>query len=75
MPVTLDFAKKRQRKRKKPLFTLGSVHSTKASGAEQTSETNNSNLRYLQAWPGISVTVKQTQVAVKAGLEPGAAGL
>ena len=28
---------------KKPLFTLGSVYSTSASGAEQTTETNISN--------------------------------
>ena len=27
-----------------PLFTLGSVYSTSASGAEQTIETNNSNI-------------------------------
>ena len=26
-----------------PLFTLGSIYSTKASGAEQIPETNNSN--------------------------------
>ena len=26
-----------------PLFTLGSIYSTKASGAEQMPETNNSN--------------------------------
>ena len=26
-----------------PLFTLGSIYSTNASGAEQMSETNNSN--------------------------------
>ena len=31
-------------KDKDPLFTLGSVYSPKASGAEQTTETNNSNL-------------------------------
>ena len=28
---------------KRPLFTLGSVYSTNASGAEQATETNNSN--------------------------------
>ena len=31
-----------------PLFTLGSVYSPKASGAEQTTETNNSNLTLKQ---------------------------
>ena len=28
-----------------PLFTLGSVYSTSASGAKQTIETNNSNIK------------------------------
>ena len=32
-----------KKKKIQPLFTLGSVYSTSASGAEQTIETNNSN--------------------------------
>ena len=31
-------------KKIQPLFTLGSAYSTSASGAEQTIETNNSNI-------------------------------
>ena len=38
------FKKKNKQKKKQPLFTLGSVYSTSASGAEQTIETNNSNI-------------------------------
>ena len=62
-----------------PLFTLGSIYSTNASGSEQLPETNNllaegKPAGYLQTWPRI-LTREQIQLAVRAGLELGTSEL
>ena len=56
-----------------PLFTLGSIYSTNASGSEQLPKTNNllaegKPAGYLQTWPRI-LTREQIQLVVRAGLE------
>ena len=59
-----------------PLFTLGSIYSTYASGAKQMAETNNSNI-ILQAWSRIWTWDyrEPIQQAVRAGLELGTSEL
>ena len=74
------------------LSTLGSVHSTSASGAEQRMETNfqiEHSIGKSLNWPEanqldiykrgqgfeLGATEKQIQVVIRAGLEPGTAGL
>ena len=73
-----------------PLFSLGSIYSTNASGAEQMTETNNSNITGLRiptsrrqtSWLFTSVMEdmnsryrEQIQLVVRAGLELGTSEL
>ena len=68
-----------------PIFTLSSIYSTNASGAEQIPKSNltesqlarGKTVGYLQAWPRIWTRDyrEQIQLAVRAGLELGASDL